>query len=356
MVNLKRQYLEIKTEIDAAIQQTLLDGDFIKGKKVQVFEEYLANYTGLPNVISCGNGTDALLLAIMALQLPKGSKIIVPAFTYIAPAEVVSFLGFELVFADVDAHDFNITLATIKEVYTPDVSAIIIVHLFGLPCTDVVAIHQFCSEKNIPLIEDNAQALGAEKEIKRDSIFTVSFFPTKNLGAYGDGGAVLCKNNKTAALISKMATHGQSQKYIHDIVGINSRLDTLQASILLVKAKTLTANNERRRKHASLYQEHLQHIKQITLPQIREQHIFHQYTLKIKDGRRNELATYLAKKGIATVVNYPLPVYKQNAYQQELHLKNTEELCSSVLSIPIFPELTAHEIMYICTSIKTFFE
>ncbi|MEN9446930.1 MAG: hypothetical protein RJA25_219 [Bacteroidota bacterium] len=356
MVDLKQQYLQLKTEIDAVVQQSLLEGDYVQGKQVKLFEKELANYTGIRNVISCGNGTDALQLALMALNLPKGSKIIVPTFTYIAPVEVATFLGYKVVFADVDITDFNTTLEHIQAVYTPEVKAIIIVHLFGLPCKDTELIYQFCQEKNIALIEDNAQSLGAEKNIDRESIHTTSFYPTKNLGAYGDGGAVFCRDENLAINIRKMATHGQSAKYMHDIVGINSRLDTLQAGILSVKLKYLDRQNEQRRKNAHYYQERLQHIEALELPTIHPNHIFHLYTIKIENKKRDMLIDFLKQKEITSIVNYPIPIYQQKAYQQDISLKNTERLCSEVLSIPIYAALTTAQLSYICDAIEEFFK
>ena len=253
MVDLKSQYLSIQKEIDTVIQQCILDGAYINGKQVNTFEQHLADYTGFKNVIGCGNGTDALMLAILASDLPKGSRIIIPAFTYIAPIEMAYFLGYEVVFCDVSETDFNVTLEYIKAVFTEDVKAIIMVHLFGQPCKDADTIYQFCKEKLVVLIEDNAQSLGAEKNISRDSITTTSFYPTKNLGAFGDAGAILCNDNILANKIRKIASHGQSKKYIHDVVGINSRLDTIQAAILDVKLKHLDEYNLKRRKNATYY-------------------------------------------------------------------------------------------------------
>lgn len=356
MVDLKLQYLQSKAAIDEVVQQILLDADYIQGKNVRLFEEELAAFIGVEHVISCGNGTDALQLALMALNLPKGSKIIIPAFTYIAPVEVATFLGYEVIFADVDEDDFNITLENIKAVYTTDIKAVIIVHLFGLPCKDANAIWSFCKERNIALIEDNAQSLGAEKNNERDSISTTSFYPTKNLGAFGDGGAVFCRDKATAQTIKKIASHGQSAKYIHDTVGVNSRLDTLQSGILSIKLKQLGFYNEQRRKHAQYYQEKLQYIDEIQLPTIETSHIFHLYTLKIKGNKRDALADFLKKKGISSIINYPLPIYRQKAYTQNVFLPNTEKLCASVLSIPVYAELKETQLSYICANIIEFFK
>lgn len=355
MVDLHLQYLNLKTELDSAIQHCLQNAQFIGGNTVTAFEDSLSNHTGVNNVITCGNGTDALQLAIMALDLPKGSKIIVPAFTYIAPVEVIRFLGYEPVFADVDYQTFNITADSIQSVYTPDVKAIVVVHLFGQLCA-IDSIATFAKDNKIALIEDYAQSLGAEKTISRDSIITTSFFPTKNLGAYGDGGAVLCNDNSIAQKIRKLANHGQSEKYLHELVGINSRLDALQAAILQVKLPYLNQYNTQRRKNATFYHTNLSAIDGIELPDVTAEHIFHQFTVKIKDNRRDELKDYLLTNGIQTIINYPLPVYKQAAYfQSDFMLPLSEQLCAEVLSLPVYPEITEAQLSYICKHIRAFF-
>lgn len=355
MIDLQKQYLTIKDEMDTAIQRCINNGVFIGGEHLINFEKNLATYIGIKHAIGCGNGTDALQIALMALNLPKGSKIIVPAFTYIAPVEVIKFLGFEIIFADVDFHTFNITLENIQAVYTKDVKAIIVVHLFGQIC-DIDKIYSFTQKNNIHLIEDNAQALGAEKNITRNSIITTSFYPTKNLGAYGDGGAIFCNDDILAKYIRKIATHGQSEKYIHDIVGINSRLDTLQATILQVKLTYLDSYNQFRKDHAAYYQTNLKGISEIELPLATQPHIYHQYTIKVKNNLRNELRKYLASKKIDTIINYPLPAHQQKAFLQEnTHLPNTELLCQSALSLPIYAEISEEQLLYICDSIKEFF-
>ena len=355
MVDLQTQYRAHQQEIDASIALCLSEGNFIGGKKITEFENKLAAYLGIDNCISCANGTDALQIALMALDLPKGSKIIVPAFTYIATAEVVKLLGFELVLCDVDVNTFNVNIEHIKAVYSEDVKAIIVVHLFGQVC-DINEITAFCKDNNIFLIEDNAQALGAEKNIQRNSIITTSFYPTKNLGAYGDGGALFCNDVMLANKIRKIANHGQTQKYVHEIVGINSRLDVIQAAILQVKLAHLDAYNARRKAIAEIYHQKLKEIQQIELPIEKNTHIFHQYTIKVKNNLRDELKKFLAEKNIQTAIHYPIPIYKQQAFLDEnLCLPNTEFLCSSVLSIPIFPELTDEQIMYICACVISFF-
>jgi len=353
--DLKRQYQQLKNEIDEAISDCLNQGKFIGGEIVQQFEGQLSEFTGIKNTVSCGNGTDALQLALMSLDLPKNSKIIIPSFTYIAPVEVAEFLGYEIIFADVDATTFNLTLEEIRKVYTDNVRAIIAVHLFGLPCADIEKINTFCKKKSIFLIEDNAQSLGAERNITRDSIITTSFFPTKNLGAHGDGGAVLTSDTRIAKRIKQIAQHGQAKKYEHEIIGINSRLDTLQAAVLKVKLKHFESFLQKRRTIAHFYTEALKNIPSIKIPDITAQHTFHQYTIRVEKEQRNSLKEYLSEQGIETNIYYHLPAHQQVAYQQNICLKHTETLSKTVLSLPIFPELAQEEISYITETIKNYF-
>ncbi len=354
MIDLKKQYLSIQSEIDDAIAQCLQHADFINGASVKQFEQQLSAYTSIEHCVACGNGTDALQIALMALNLPKGSKVIVPAFTYIAPIEVVALLGYELVFADVEL-DYSISLRTIKEVYSNEVKAIIIVHLFGQPVTDIDSIYSFCLENNLALIEDNAQSLGAEKNIQRNSLITTSFYPTKNLGGYGDGGAILTHDTLMAKKIRQIASHGQTSKYIHEIVGVNSRLDTIQAAILLVKFKYLDDFNNKRRQHAAFYIKMLKHIADIELPEYTTNHIFHQFTIQIKNGKRDELKDFLKQKNIQTIINYPLVGYRQKAFLQNIYLENAESHSLSSLSIPVHPELSTSQLSYICDCVIEFF-
>jgi len=355
MIDLQSQYFSLRSEIDRAIEVCFTNAEFIGGNAVQDFERNIASYINIKHCISCGNGTDALQIALMALDLPKGSKIIVPAVTYIAPVEVIKFLGFELVFADVDLNTFNITLENIKAVFTEDVKAVIAVHLFGQIC-EIDKIYEFTQSNNIHLIEDNAQALGAEKDISRNSIITTSFYPTKNLGAYGDGGAIFCNDDSLAEQMRKIASHGQSAKYYHDIVGINSRLDTLQAAILNVKLPYLESYNQRRQNNAAFYNVQLKDVAEIELPIATQAHIFHQFTIKVKHNLRDKLRHHLADKQISTIINYPMPCYKQKAFlNNDLHLPNAEYLCASSLSLPIYPEISEAQLLYICNTIKDFF-
>ncbi len=358
MVDLKAQYAPLKSEIDIALHQCLQDAQFIGGKQVKLFEDKLAGYLGIKQVVSCGNGTDALQIALMALDLPRGSKIIVPAFTYIAPLEVIRLLGFTPVYADVDPDTFNITRENIEKVYTEGVRAIIVVHLFGRPCI-MDEISGFAKEKQLYIIEDNAQSLGSEKNITRDHLITTSFFPSKNLGAYGDGGAILCNNIELAERCRMIANHGQEQKYYHDVIGINSRLDSIQAAILNIKLNYLDVWIASRKRIASLYHEQLKNIPVLKLPDSHSENnsTFHQYTIQVPSSLRADLQKYLSDKGIATMVYYPIPGYQQKAYlEKDIRLPITEKLCTAVLSLPIYPEMTPNQLLYICRQISTFFK
>jgi dTDP-4-amino-4,6-dideoxygalactose transaminase len=356
IIDLSAQYRQLKDEINNAVQSCLESTQFIGGSLVQQFETELASYINIKNVIGCANGTDAIQIALMALNLPKGSQIIVPAFTYIAPVEVIKLLGFEIIYADVDPNTFNITLKEIKRVFTNKVKAVIAVHLFGQIC-DIQKIYEFTEQNKVHLIEDNAQSLGAEKIIKRDNIITTSFFPTKNLGAYGDAGAILTNDNELAKKMRRIASHGQHERYYHNEIGINSRLDALQATILQVKLKYLDNFIEARQKAADFYDQHLAEIKEIKTPKrTNASHSFHQYTIKVTPMYRNALQFFLKEKKITTTVYYPLPCYQQGAYHQEVYLSNAEMLCQSVLSLPIYPEITTEQLLYICDSIKEFFD
>ncbi len=354
--DLKADYNYFKNEIDAEIGVCLQSGRFIGGQPVKDFESSFSDYLGVKNVISCGNGTDALQLAIMSLNLPRGSKIIVPAFTYIAPIEVIKLLGFEPVYADVDERTFNINLSTIADVYTEEVKAIVVVHLFGQLISDIDEIAKFCDQKQITLIEDNAQSLGAEKKLNRNSICTTSFFPTKNLGCYGDGGAVYTNDEAKANTIRMMANHGQSKKYYHDIIGINSRLDALQVGLLNVKLPGIDQLIQKKKNISYIYDECFKNIPFLTIPIQESIHTFHQYTLIVDARYRDELQNYLSDHHIESTVYYPLPAYKQKAYLKDIFLPVCEKLCQTVLSIPIHPYLSESEISYICETIVEFYK
>ena len=369
MVDLVGQYHHIKDEIDTAIQEVLNNAQFIKGPIVSKFENSLAKYLNVKHVIGCGNGTDALMVALMALDLKKGDEVIVPAFTYVATAEVIALLGLKPVMVDVDSKTFNINLGLIKEVVTSKTKVIIPVHLFG-QCSDIEPLLKFAEANHIKIIEDNAQSLGAvytfsNGESKQAGalghISTTSFFPSKNLGCYGDGGALFTNDDKLAARIRMICNHGQVKKYVHSVVGVNSRLDSLQAAVLNVKLSHFNHFIKTRNSVANNYDIALEGISEIVRPyrQINSTHTFYQYTIKVAIEKRDQLKDYLSEKGIPTMVYYPNPLNKQEAYRDsskiEFKLQNTENLCKKVISLPIHTEMKIETQNYIIDSIKSFY-
>jgi UDP-2-acetamido-2-deoxy-ribo-hexuluronate aminotransferase len=367
MVDLYAQYQRIKPEIDSAIEKVLTSTAFIQGPQVSSFANALAKYTGAQYVIPCANGTDALQIAMMALGLKNGDEVIVPVHTYVATAEVIALLGLTPVFVDVDPNTFNIDPATIEGKITAKTKAIVPVHLYG-QCADMESILALAEMHNLLVIEDTAQALGA-KYIFRNGIVrsagtmgtigSTSFFPSKNLGCFGDGGALLTNDEKLATKIKMVANHGQQQKYHHDVVGINSRLDTLQAAILEVKLKYLDEYAQRRNEAAKRYDEALAGNKGMTIPfrSAYSTHVFHQYTLTT--DRRDELKSYLEQYGIPSMIYYPVPLHLQKAYRRngfdEGSFPTTERLSKTVISIPIHTEMDEETVDYICSTINKFF-
>lgn len=358
MVDLKGQYLKIKDEVDAGIQNVIDNTAFINGPIVKEFAEHLSQYMGGCFVTPCANGTDALQIALMALELKPGDEVIVPAFTYVASAEVIGLLGLTPVMVDVDYETFNVTVDNIKKALSPKTKAIIPVHLFGQSC-DMEPILNFAKEHNLYVIEDNAQAIGAEytfsdghkeKTGTMGTIGCTSFFPSKNLGCYGDGGAIFSKDEKLSERIHMIANHGQRVKYHHSVIGCNSRLDSIQAAILNVKLKHLDEYGQARYAAASYYTEKLKTFdpeeKFFIIPKelVQSTHVYHQYTLKIKNGKRDELKAYLAEQGIPSMIYYPLPLQEQEAFMPITRtaesLEKSRECAYSVLSLPIHTELT----------------
>lgn len=370
MVDLRGQYLRIKKEIDQAIQEVLNSTAFIQGEQVQQFAKLLATYNEVEHVIPCANGTDALQIAMMALGYKPGDEIILPVHTYVATAEVIALLGLTPVFTEVDPDTFNIDPNQIQDKITSRTRAIVPVHLYG-QCADMESILGVARKNNLDVIEDAAQALGAVytfldgKKMYAGTMGTVgttSFFPSKNLGCYGDGGALLTRDESLAKKIKMIANHGQSIKYQHDIIGVNSRLDTLQAAILIVKLQYLNEYTTARNKVAGFYDEKLSLVKGIKIPQRvkNSTHVYHQYTLKITDGKRNALKKYLEEKGIPTMIYYPTPLHLQKAYRKEGFdvgsFKVTETLSNEVLSLPIHTEMNEEQLLYIVDCIKGFFQ
>lgn len=368
MVDLKGQYKKIQDEISLALQNTIRSAHFINGPEVKLFKQNLSNYLDGVYVIPCANGTDALQIALMSLDLAIGDEVIVPSFTYVATAEVLGLLKLTPVIVDVDPKTFTISIDNVKRAFTNKTKAIIPVHLYG-QCADMDEILKFARENDIYVIEDTAQAIGA-KYIFEDgtqkkagtigNIGCTSFFPSKNLGCYGDGGAIFTENESLANKIQMIANHGQSKKYIHDCIGVNSRLDSLQASILNVKLKYLDQYNYVRQVAASRYDDLLSDINGIELPSrsLNSSHVFHQYTLIIKDARRDSLKRFLEDNGIPSMIYYPIPLNEQKAYKEICKvvgdLEVTKRLCKTVLSIPMHTELTHEHQVFIANKIKQF--
>lgn len=359
LIDLVKEHFNIQDELNAAWNNVIASGTFIKGKYIQKFEEELQKYTGIEHVISCGNGTDALQLAYMALDLKSGDEIIIPAFNYVAAAEAAVLLGLKPIFADVNPNTFTIDLHSVENCLTNNTKAIVAVNLFGA-CADLEALKIFCSNKNIYLIEDNAQAIGANILSNNGKktfsgaygiISTTSFFPTKNLGAMGDGGAIFTSDKTLAQKIRSLANHGQTIQYNHVNIGINSRLDAIQAAVLSVKLKNLDANNDKRIAIASKYNEALKNHPDFQIPFIQSntKHVYHQYTLVVQKNR-DQLKDYLKLNGINSGIYYHKCTYNQDAYihlKPEHPCKNAEILCRQVLSIPVHPALTDDEVNYI---------
>jgi UDP-2-acetamido-2-deoxy-ribo-hexuluronate aminotransferase len=367
MVDLKGQYKKIKREVDAAIKTTLDSTLFIGGKQVTNFQKNLETYLGVKHVIPCANGTDALQLAMMALDLKPGDEVIVPAFTYVATAEVIALLHLKPIMIDVDAKSFNMTAALFEKAITPRTKAVVPVHLFGQSC-DMEAILAVAEKHNLYVIEDNAQSIGSDYTFKNGKkaksgtmghVGCTSFFPSKNLGCYGDGGAIMT-NDALAQKIRMIANHGQAKKYYHSVIGVNSRLDALQAGILDVKLKRLDKYCAARLKAAKVYDKAFKQIKGLAIPyrQPNSTHVFHQYTLKVKNGQREALQQYLAEREIPSMIYYPVPLYKQEAfapYWAGGKLSITEGLCNEVISLPMHTELDKETLEYIVEAVNNFF-
>jgi len=366
MVDLAGQYRRLKSDIDRVVLGCLDEAQYINGPEVGLFAAELAEYLGAKHVIPVANGTDALQIAMMATGLKPGDEVIVPAFTYISTAEVIALLGLVPVWIDVDPHLFTLDVSQIKSCITPKTKAIIPVHLYG-QCADMNELMQIAREYNLIVIEDNAQAIGAEyttsnggkiKAGLMGDIGCTSFFPSKNLGCFGDGGALYTQDDGLAERITMIANHGQKVKYYHDVVGVNSRLDTLQAAILRVKLKHLPSFTQARQLAASRYDQLLSEVQGIELP-VRNQystHVFHQYTIKVKDNKRDQLKEHLQQRGIPTMIYYPLPMHLQQAYKKYTYahrrFPHSEQLCSEVLSLPMHTEMDEHMQEYITNELK----
>ena len=369
MVDLHAQYLRIKKEVDDAIAGVLTSTAFIQGPEVQEFAVALGKYTGSKFVIPCANGTDALQIAMMALGFRPGDEVILPVHTYVATAEVVALLGLTPVFVDVEKETFNIDVHQLEKKITKKTVAIVPVHLYG-QCADMAAILNVADKYKIHVIEDAAQSLSADfifsdgSKKKSATIGTVgitSFFPSKNLGCFGDGGALLTGDEALAAKIKMIANHGQKVKYHHEVIGVNSRLDTLQAAVLQVKLKYLEEYSKKRQEVANRYDNALSGIEQLEIPfrATYSTHVFNQYTLKIENGSRDALKEFLAKEGIPTMIYYPVPLHLQKAFYRDGYAEGsfpvTEKLSKSVISLPIHTEMSTGQVEFICDRVKQYF-
>lgn len=407
MVDLKSQYIKIKAEVDAGIQEVINNTQFIKGPQIKVFEENLAQYLNVKHVIACANGTDALQIAMMALNLKPGDEIILPVFTYVATAEVIALLGLTPVMIDVESDTFCIDTKLIESKITSKTKAIVPVHLYG-QCANMDEIMSIANKHNLFIIEDTAQALGASYEMSTEigemstklgemreqnsspsshllslnshlpspisqfsprisqkagtigNIGTTSFFPSKNLGCYGDGGALMTNDDELAKKIRMICNHGQTVQYVHDIIGVNSRLDSIQAAILNAKLPHLTSYENARNEAANWYDELLGNHPNIIIPKRNPQstHVFHQYTIQIRNSKkeiRNLIREELQKRGIPSMIYYPIELHKQKAFEKfntnNDHFPVSEMLCKSVLSLPIHTEMNKEMVEYICENL-----
>lgn len=371
MVDLKTQYLKIKNEIDAAVLETIGSTAYINGPSVKSFQVNLEKYLDVSHVIPCANGTDALQVAMMAAGLQPGDEVIVPAFTYVATAEVIALLHLKPVMVDVDPNTFNVTAEIVETAITPKTKAIVPVHLFG-QVSDMEAIMKVAQKHNLYVFEDTAQAIGAKYTFSDGTqqsagaignIGTTSFFPSKNLGCYGDGGAIFTNDDELAQRIRAIANHGQSKtRYYHDMVGCNSRLDSIQAAILDIKLKYLDDYAAARVAVADAYDAAFADIEELQTPlrAANSTHVFHQYTMKVANGQRNELQSYLGEIGIPARIYYPVPLDEQKAFQGHAviprPLNITKQLCQEVLSLPIHTEMDDETLNTIINGVKSFYK
>ena len=367
MVDLQSQYQKIKNEVDEKVLNVMGSAQFINGPEVQNFQKELEQYLDVKNVIPCANGTDALQIALMALHLEPGDEVITADFTFAATVEVVHLLKLKAVLVDVDYDTFNIDVEKLKSAITPKTKAIIPVHLFG-QCANMEAVLEVAKEHNLYVIEDNCQGIGADytfsdgttkKSGTMGTLGVTSFFPSKNLGCYGDGGAIFTNDDDLAYKIRGIVNHGMYKRYYHDEVGVNSRLDSVQAAVLRVKLPLLDSYNAARRSAADYYDKAFANNPNILTPKRAENstHVFHQYTLRILNGKRNELQAFLAEKEIPAMIYYPVALRKQKAYFQESNdadFVNTDKLLDQVISLPMHTELDEEQLKYITDSVLEF--
>ena len=369
MVDTKNQYLAIKEQVDASIQEVLDTASYINGKAVKDFAQHLATYLKAEYVIPCANGTDALQIAMMALGLKPGDEVITPSFTYIATTEVVALLGLTPVFVDVDPVTFCMDIESLKNAITPKTKAIVPVHLYGqaAPMEEIMAI---AKAHNLYVIEDNAQAIGCDYTFSNGTtkktgtighIGATSFYPSKNLGAFGDGGALFTNDKALADKMTMIANHGQSERYYHDVVGCNSRLDSIQAAVLNIKLQQLDKYNQARQKVAKFYSDAFANIAQIITPTVAKYstHVYHQYTMQLNGVDRDKFIAHLSAKEIPCMIYYPVPGHLQKMFGEgkyaDLNLPATNSLTPVVCSLPIHTEMDSEQLNYITEGVKSFF-
>ena len=368
MVDTSTQYQKIKKEVDAAVIAVMESSQFIGGKVVQQFASNLAQYNGSKHVIPCANGTDALQIAMMALGLKAGDEVITPSFTYIATVEVAALLGIKPIFVEVDPQTFCIDPAAIEKAITPHTKAIVPVHLYG-HAANMESIMAIAAANQLFVIEDNAQGIGnnytfSDGKVKKTGsighIGCTSFYPSKNLGAYGDGGAIFTEDDQLAEKIKMIASHGQSKRYYHDVVGCNSRLDAIQAAILTIKLNHLDEYIAARKQAADFYDQAFVHHPKIEIPyrDNNNTHVFHQYTLLLKDLNRDALSEYLTENGIPNMIYYPVPAHRQKMFDafggNKYHLPVTDWLTERVISLPIHTELDQEQQQFIINHVLSF--
>ena len=371
MVDLNGQYRKIRWQVNREIKKVIKSSSFINGPSVKEFQDNLQNFLGIRHVIPCANGTDALQVALMSLELNKGDEVITTNFSFASTIEVILLLGLKPVVVDIDPKTFNINPSLIKDKISDKTKAIIPVHLFGQTC-NMEEILEIANKHNLFVIEDNAQALGSKYKFSSSEkqmsgtigdISTTSFFPSKNLGCYGDGGAIMTNSDNLAYKIRGLVNHGMYERYYHDEIGVNSRLDSIQAAILNVKLKYLNKYNNSRQESAKLYNEKFDKIELLETPFVEsdlDTHVYHQYTLKVKNRMRDKLAEHLSKNSIPFGIYYPLGFHEQKAYKQEFMSDNdfpvTNQVKNEVISLPMHTELSKRQITYITDTISSFFE
>lgn len=368
MVDLVMQYEKIKPQVDAAILDVIAKAQFINGPEVSEFQKEMEAYLGVKHVIPCANGTDALQIALMALGLKPGDEVITPSFTYIATTEVIALLGLKPVFVEVEKDSFCVDPAAIEAAITPKTKAIVPVHLYG-QAANMDAIMEIANSHGLFVVEDNAQAIGSDyhhtngKSSKTGTIGHIgctSFFPSKNLGCYGDGGAIFTNDDELAGKLRMIANHGQSKRYYHDVVGCNSRLDSIQAAVLRIKLRELDHYIDTRRKVADHYDQFLSQFEGVTVP-VRDKysrHVFHQYTLQLNGIDRDALHEFLATKDVPSMIYYPVPAHRQKMFasfgSSETNLPLTDWLTERVISLPIHTEMEQEQLDHICNAFAEF--